>query len=715
MPRPAALAGRALAVLALAAAAFAASAPPEAPQRPVETTVHGDTRTDEYAWLRDRSDPAVIAYLEAENRYAEELLEPTEPLQRALYGEFLGRLQETDVTASYPIGAFSYYTRTYEGKDYPVYCRKHEDGRSPELAFLDVNALAERLGADYLRVPNWAPSPSGSRLAYAYDTSGYEDATIAFRELTHTSATDTGATIEHVSPWFLAWADDDHLFYARSDDAKRDSRVFLHRVGSDPATDTLVFEETDPRFRVSVERSRSGELIIISSESSVTSEVRLIPAGDPTADPTVVRPRETGVRYEVDHRRGPDGGTLFILTDKDAPNFKLVTAPLADPDEWTTLLEHDPELYRTRVACFNQHYAVQERAAGYTRIVVDRYDRDDRVVIDPQDVVGVVSMRDNHHYDYRYLRFTDQSPVRPKEVVEWDFFRKVIRLRKREPVGGGFDPSDYTTARLIALAPDGAGVPISLIRRTDVSPTGENPCHLYAYGSYGASMDPYFSSARISLLDRGFVCAIAHVRGGSELGREWVDQGKLGHKPNTFTDFIAAAERLVEEGWTSPDRLAIEGGSAGGMLIGAVLNMRPDLFAAAHAAVPFVDCLNTMLDPSIPLTTEEYEEWGNPTEDPEAYATIKSYAPYENVAAQDYPAILVTAGLNDPRVHFWEPAKWVARLRDRKTDDNPLLLITNMGAGHGGASGRYGRLRERARDWAFLISQVAPQSTTPAN
>jgi oligopeptidase B len=641
---------------------------------------------------------------------------PTETLQQRLYDEFVARLKQTDVTASYPYGPFSYYTRTVEGKDYPIYCRRHEDRRTPEQVFLDVNDLAQAMAADYLRVAKWEASRSGARLAYTTDTTGYEEATLRFRALgvAPSDVRDLPGTIEHVSPWSIAWAGDDTVFYCRMDDAKRDHRVYRHTLGTDPATDELVFEETDPRFRVGVRLSRSGELVLISSESRSTSEVWMIPAGDPTAEPRVVRPRETGVRYSVDHRVGDGGGTLYILTDRDAPNFKLVTAPVADPAAWTTLLEHDPALYRQRLVCLEKHYAVQERAGGYTRIIVDRYEGGDRVVIDPQDEVGVVSMNTNHQYGYRYLRYTDQSPVRPAETIEWDLYRKITSLRKREEIGGGFDPARYTTARDYATAPDGTRIPVSIVHRVDVSPTGDNPCHLYAYGSYGSSMDPWFSSARISLLDRGFVCAIAHVRGGGEMGRHWVEDGKLEHKMNTFTDFIAVAERLIDEGWTSPDRLAIEGGSAGGLLIGAVLNLRPDLFAAAHAAVPFVDCLNTMLDPSIPLTTEEYEEWGNP-EEPEAYRVIKSYAPYENVAALDYPALLVTAGLNDPRVHYWEPAKWVARLRDLKTGDAPLILKTNMGAGHGGSSGRYGRLAEKAYEWAFLVSQVAPSHSPTTN
>ena len=678
--------------------------PPVAHRRPVTTTLHGDTRTDDYAWLRDRDDPLVIEYLEAENDYARKTTAHTAVLQKALYNEMVGRIKQTDLTVPYRDGPYLYYSRTVEGLDYPIYCRKRAPDADEEI-ILDVNELAK--GHDYYRVTRRAVSPDHKYLAYAVDTTGYEAVTIRVKDLA------TGAllrdVIEDAGPFTLAWANDGRtLYYSRTDESKRANRIFRHVLGRPPARDDLVMREDDVKFSISARRSRSDEYILIGSGSSTTSEVWFIDADDPEGNPRIIAPRRQGVRYTVDHRPGPDGGWFYVLTDADdCPNFKLVLAPVKSPgpQSWGVAIPHSQEVYLTGVNVFANFMVLSERRGGYSALRVHRFADGEEHLVELPEEVAAVGPSTNEEFETDVFRFGYTSLITPRSVFDYDMTMRQRTLLKQQEVLGGYEPTDYETRRLYATAADGARIPVSVVHRREIELEGDNPCLLYAYGSYGASMDPWFRSNVVSLLDRGFVYAIAHVRGGAEMGRSWKEDGKMFNKRNTFTDFIAVAEFLIEEGYTDPERLAIRGGSAGGLLIGAVVNMRPDLFAAAHAAVPFVDVLNTMLDPSIPLTTGEYEEWGDPNVD-EYYFYIKSYSPYDNVAAQDYPSILITASLNDPRVHFWEPAKWAAKLRALKTDDNPLVLEIKMGAGHGGASGRYKRFEEVAFEYAFIIDRV---------
>ncbi len=685
--------------------------PPIAEKRPVSSTLHGDTRVDDYAWLRHKTDPAVIAHLMAENDYAEAVMAHTKQLQATLYDEMLGRIKQTDLSVPYRDGPYFYYSRTVEGLDYPIYCRKRGSLQAAEKIILDINELAE--GHEYYRITSRAISPDHRYLAYAVDTIGYEAVSISIKDLT------TGVTCEEVirdaGPWGLVWANDSKtLFYTRTDDTKRSNRIYRHTFGADSVHDVLVKRQDDVKYGIGVSRTRSDEYIVIASSSATTSEAWYVDASDPTAEFKSIAGRRQGVRYSVDHRRGPNGGWFYIVTDADnSPNFKLVAAPVADPGpaNWKVLIPHSREVFLTGVNVFADHMVLSERRGGYTSLRVHDFADGREHLVELPEVVSTVRGSTNVEYDTSTFRFAYTSLVTPNSVYDYDLESRERRLMKQQEVLGGYDPDEYVTDRRYATATDGVRIAISIVHRKGVATDGGNPCLLYGYGSYGASMDPRFSSNNLSLLDRGFVYAIAHVRGGSEMGRHWKEGGRMLNKRNTFTDFIAVAEYLIDEGYTNRERLAIKGGSAGGLLIGAVLNMRPDLFAAAHAAVPFVDVVNTMLDASIPLTTGEYEEWGDP-HDSTYYAYIKSYSPYDNVTAQDYPHILITAGLNDPRVHYWEPTKWSAKLRAARTDDNQLILKTNMGAGHGGASGRYGRYEELAFEYAFIIDRVGIPSAS---
>ena len=679
--------------------------PPVAMKRPLTTTLHGDTRVDDYAWLRDKNDPEVIAHLEAENAWSLARMAHTDELQETLYEEMLGRIKQTDLTVPYRSGPYYYYSRTEKGLDYPIYCRKLGSLDALEQIILDVNMLAA--GHEYCRVTSRDVSPDHRYLAYALDTTGYESVSISVKDLE--SGETFESVIENAGPWGLAWAaDNTTLFFTRTDDTKRTNRVFRHRLGTDSSRDELVAREDDVRFRIGVSRTRSGDYVLISSNSTTTSEVSFIDAAQPGGAPQVIAPRRPGVRYSVEHRRGPGGGWFYILTDADdSPNYTLVRAPVASPgpSNWETVVAHSPEVYLTGLDVFGDFLVLSERRGGFTQLRVHAFADGREHLVELPESVATVYPGTNEQYDTDVLRFRYMSLITPRTIFDYDMKTRSRTLLKQQEVLGGYDPDEYESTRLYATASDGTRVPISVVHRKGITTSGENPCLLYGYGSYGASMDPRFNSNNVSLLDRGFVYATAHVRGGAEMGRHWKNDGRMLNKRNTFTDFIAAAEYLIEAGYTNPDRLAIKGGSAGGLLMGAVLNLRPDLFEAAHAAVPFVDVLNTMLDPSIPLTTGEYEEWGDPNVD-EYYFYIKSYSPYDNVTARDYPHILITAGLNDPRVHYWEPAKWAAKLRATRTDDDLLLLKTNMGAGHGGASGRYKRYEEVAFEYAFIIDRV---------
>jgi oligopeptidase B len=673
------------------------ASPPQAPRRRTVLRVHGDERVDDWYWLRERDDPQVTAYLEAENDYTEAMTAPTTDLQERLYAEIRGRIQETDESAPVPHGGHWYFRRTVEGLQYAIHCRRTGDPHGPELVLLDENELAE--GHDYFRLGALTVSPDHSKLAYSTDTTGAERYTLRFRDLE--SGRDLADEIANTY-YGLAWSTDARtVFYTRPDEAMRPYQLWRHVLGTDSAGDVRVYEEPDERFFLSVHRTRSGAFVVVGLQSMITSEVHVLPADDPEGEFRVVEPRRQGVEYSLDHR----GDRFYLVTNDEAPNFRLMEAPVDSPgrEHWRVLVAHREEVRLLGVAAFADHLALHEQAEALKRIrVVDPETAAGDAIEQPEPVYTAMPS-DNREFETDELRFLYTSLVTPPTVVDYDVHSGVRTIRKQEPVIG-YEPEHYRTERTWATAPDGERVPISLVFRGD-RPQRPGPALVVGYGSYEASTDPVFSAARVSLLDRGFVVAIAHVRGGGELGRRWYEDGKLEHKPNTFTDFVACAEQLVAEGWTSPAQLSAQGGSAGGLLMGAVVNLRPDLFGAVVAQVPFVDVVTTMLDESLPLTVIEWEEWGNPN-DPPLYEAMKAYSPYDNIEAKEYPPMLVTAGLNDSRVAYWEPAKWVAKLRATKTDSNPLLLRTHMGTGHGGPSGRYERWREDAFVFAFILAAL---------
>ncbi|MEE2718368.1 MAG: S9 family peptidase [Planctomycetota bacterium] len=674
--------------------------PPDAPERPVRTTTHGDVRIDEYAWIREKENPEVIEYLERENTYADARMSHTAELQETLYEEMLGRIKEDDTDVPWRKNGYLYYDRTEEGRPYRIICRRKGTMDAPEEILLDVN---ERTGeGGYINVTAPTVSPDGRRFAWLEDTSGYERCDLYVKDL------DTGEIVEsslhELSPWSLAWgSDNETLFYTRQDETNRPDRVYRHRIGTDPSADELVFHEPDGRYFVGIDRSRSGDWLVLGIGSKITSEYHVLAADEPWGEFEVVAPRRQGIEYSVEQ----SGDTFYILTNEDAMNFKVVAAPTSSPgiEHWSELVPHDEDVYILGVDAFRDHLVLSQRRDGYRELkVIDLRDGSSRVLELPERV-STVRPNVNAEFDTDVYRFGYTSMTTPSSIYEEHLDTGERSLLKQDEVLGDFDASDYVARRITATSGDGTEIPISIVHRRGIEPDGTNPVLLYGYGSYGSSMDPRFSSARISLLDRGVVFAMGHIRGGSEMGRHWYEDGKFLKKRNTFDDFIACAETLRDTGWAHPDRIAIEGASAGGLLIGATINMRPELFCAAHAGVPFVDVMNTMLDPSIPLTVIEYEEWGNPN-DPVYYDYMKSYSPYDNVTAQAYPNLLITAGLNDPRVHYWEPAKWTARMRDLATGDSMLLLKTNMGAGHGGSSGRYDYLREIAFEFAFMLDHL---------
>ena len=682
--------------------------PPKARRRPTELSAHGDTRVDDWYWLRERDDPEVIAYLVAENEWTEQTTAHTAPLQEKLFQEIKARIQETDVSAPVAYGGWWYYTRTAEGLQYGVHCRRQMrsgvraagalDDTSDEQVLLDENVLAE--GHEYFSLGALQLSPDHTLVAYSTDTEGDEVYTLRVRDLT------TGTDLAEAIPgtyYGVDWAADNSvLFYTVLDDAKRPYRVYRHRVGTDPSGDVLVYEEDDEAFHVGLGKTRSRAWLVIASQSAVTSESWVVPTADPEAQPRLIAARRQDVEYDIDHHED----RFLIVTNDRAENFKLVEAPVDDPrpDQWRDVIPNREDVRLFGLDAFAGHLVLHERADGLTRLrVMSLSDGQIRTIEQPEPV-HTVGPGLNPEFDATTLRFHYTSLVTPDQSIDYDMQTRTRSVVKQQPVLGGYDPDLYETDRRWATAPDGTRVPISLAWRKDRPPGG--PGFLYGYGSYEHSIDPRFSSVRLSLLDRGFVYAIAHVRGGGEMGRRWYEDGKLLHKRNTFTDFIAAADYLVDAGLTTPAGLIARGGSAGGLLMGAVANLRPDLFQAIVAEVPFVDALTTILDESLPLTVIEWEEWGNPVASAEVYAYMKSYSPYDNVEAKDYPALLVRGGLNDPRVGFWEPAKWVAKLRALKTDDHTLVLKTDMGAGHGGPSGRYDAWRDEAFVLAFVLDAV---------
>ena len=710
-PRTAAVASAALLAAALAVTACTAPAagpgdPPMAAARPHELDTHGDVRVDEYYWLREREDPEVVAYLEAENEYLDGVMAHTEELQETLFEEIRGRIVEDDSSVPYRDGDYWYYTRYEEGKQYPIHCRRPADGDtfggaadpSAEEVLVDVNEIAE--GKEYTSVRP-SVSPDHRILAYAVDDVGRRFYTVRFKDLaTGEMLPDEIADVTAN----LAWAADSAtLFYVRKDpDTLRSYQVFRHRLGKG-AADDLVYEEPDETFSVFLRRSQSRKYLMAVSSHTLRTEVRTLRADDPDGDFAVFEPRGERHEYSVDHL----GDRFWVRTNDEAPNFRLMSTAEDDTGRaaWREETPHRDDVLLEGFELFDRFLVLAERRGGLNQLRIKEMTAGGTEGHDLDFGEPAYSARLGVNPDpsSRTLRYVYQSLTTPRSVFDYDPATREKTLRKQDQVLGGFDSADYRTERLWAVASDGTEVPVSVVYRPDLRPAeGGSPLLLYGYGSYGASMDAGFSSLRLSLLDRGFVYAIAHIRGGEEMGRSWYEDGKLLNKKNTFTDFIAAAEHLAAEGYADPDRIYAMGGSAGGLLMGAVFTMRPDLWDGIVAQVPFVDVVTTMLDASIPLTTFEWDEWGDPRER-EYYDYMLSYSPYDNVEAKDYPHMLVTTGLHDSQVQYWEPAKWVARLRAKKTDGNLLLLKTNMSAGHGGASGRFDRYRETALVYAFLL------------
>lgn len=672
--------------------------PPMAEQREHPLEAHGHVRIDEYYWLRDRDDPRVLDYLRAENDYARGALRETEPLQRTLFAETKRRIPQTDVSAPYPYRNHEYYTRTDADKEYPVFCRRRlgEEDATEEI-LLDVNGLAA--GREYCSIGGAAVSPDANWYAFAVDFEGRRKHTLRIKDLRAGQLLPD--VVADMTENFVWAGDNQHLFYTRQDpETLRYNRIFRHRLGTDPRDDALVFEERDEEFNCHVYKSRSREYILIACTQTLSSEVHAIPADRPAEPPVCLQPREENHEYSLDHL----GEFFYIRTNWEAENFRLMKTPQATPGKahWIEVVPHREDVFLEDVELFSNHLVVQERHNAQTSLRILPLDGGPPHQLEFGEECYAAGLAAIAEPETAWLRYWYSSLTTPDSIVDYHMDSREKRVVKREHVLGDFRPEDYVSQRIWATAEDGARIPVSVVYHRATPLDGTAPCLQYGYGAYGASEEAYFDASLLNLLDRGFVYAIAHVRGGQELGRTWYEQGKLLHKRNTFTDFIAVGEYLIRERFADPRRLYAQGGSAGGLLVGAVINLRPELYAGVIAEVPFVDALTTMLDPTIPLTTSEYDEWGNPG-DEEYYRYILSYSPYDNVRAVDYPALLVTAGLHDSQVQFWEPAKWVARLRAHKTDDNWLLLKTEMHAGHDGVSGRDDRYREIALKHAFLL------------
>jgi oligopeptidase B len=673
---------------------------PVAPRKPHVRRVHGTETADDYYWLLDRDDPDTIAYLEAENAYTADQTEHLTSLRDRLFDEIKARVQETDLSVPARRGPWWYVTRTEEGKQYPIFCRRPApDDESNEVVLLDGNELAG--DSSFFALGTIDVSPNHDLLAFSTDYDGNESYTLRFKNLR------TGETLpDSVEGTYYgsAWAADNAtFFYTTIDDAHRPYRLWRHELGTPAAQDVLVYEEPDERFFLSVDLSRSQQYVVLHLGSTITSEVHVLDAADPTGDLQVIEPRRQGVEYSIDHQ----GDRFLVLHNDGALNFELAEAPTAAPGRanWRQLVAHREDTRLMDVDAFVNHVIVHVRRDALTRILV-LANSGEAHEIEFDEPLFTIEPGTNHEFDTTTFRLAYESFITPPTVYDYALDERRLELRKQQPVLGSYDPADYTQTREWATADDGTRVPISVVHRREVVRDGRAPALLYGYGSYESSVDPWFSAIRLPLLDRGIVFAVAHVRGGGECGRQWYEDGKLLHKRNTFTDFVAAARHLCNAKYTAPDRLAARGRSAGGLLMGAVANLAPEQFAAILAEVPFVDALNTILDPTLPLTVGEWEEWGNPVESAEVFSYMQSYSPYENVEAKAYPAILATAGLNDPRVGYHEPAKWVAKLRSTKTDDRPLLLRTEMGAGHGGPSGRHDLWRDQAFVMAFVIEAI---------
>jgi len=701
--RPALVLGLA-AALVLAAAGCkptgeaAGPVPPKAQVIPKDLTIHGQTRVDNYYWLNERDNPKVLEYLKAENEYTLAVLKPTEALQEKLYKEIVGRIKQTDLSVPYRSEGYYYFTRYEEGKDYPVYCRKKGSLEAPEEVLLNVNEMAQ--GHGYYSVGGLSVSPDNNLIAYGVDTVSRRKYTLHFKDLK------TGRVLPDaiaITTGSAAWAGDNKtVFYTQIDDTTlRPQKIFRHVLGTAAEADKMVFHEADETFNASVYKSKSKKYIFIASEQTLSSEYRFIPADKPEAEFKVFQPRTRDLEYSVDHYQDK----FYVRTNLDAKNFRLMTAPLdrTAKENWVELIPHRTDVLFEGFELFKGALVLEERKNGLVQVRVMPWDkRTGEHYLDFGEEAYSAWVSNNPEFDTDWLRFGYESLTTPSSTFDYSMVTKEKKLLKQEEVLGGFNASNYQAERHYATARDGVKVPVSLVYRKGFIKDGKAPCLLYAYGSYGSSTDADFSSARLSLLDRGFVFAIAHIRGGQEMGRSWYEDGKLLKKKNTFTDFIDCAEFLVARKFTNPGRLFAEGGSAGGLLMGAVVNMRPDLFKGVVAGVPYVDVITTMLDKSIPLTTGEFDEWGNP-ENKEYYDYMLSYSPYDQVEAKNYPGLFVTTGWQDSQVQYFEPAKWVAKLRALKTDKNPLLLWTNMEGGHGGVSGRFRRLKQTAMEYTFML------------
>ncbi len=669
--------------------------PPKAKQIPRTISAHRITWQDEFFWLRRKEDPEVIAYLESENAHTDLVMKNTQALQEKLYNEMLGRIKETDLSVPVKIDGYFYYSRTEQGKQYPIQCRKLGSLEAQEEMILDPNELAA--GRPYFQVGISKISPDHRFLAYSTDTAGSEDFTLFVKDMKTGEHLPEKITGTYPS---LEWAADSRtLFYLRLDPTRRPFQVRRHQLGSNPDRDQLVFEEPDEAFFLSLYKTKDRRFLVLDLSSKDTSEQRWLLSDDPEAHFAVVQPREKGIEYSIEHREG----YFFILTNDKAKNFRMVKTPVSASlkSNWQEVIAGRAGALLEGLEIFQDYLVVVEREKGLRKIRIQNWKTETFHYVSIEEPIYTLSLKANPEYPSRSLRFEYASLKTPHCILDYDMESRKREIKKQQEVLGGYDPGQYISERIWAKSHDGVQVPVSLVYRKGIRRDGSSPLLLYGYGSYGIPVEPGFSSSRLSLLDRGFIFAIAHVRGGGELGRPWYESGKLRAKKNTFYDFIAAAERLIEEKYTAPDKLVISGGSAGGLLMGAVINMRPELFHGVIAEVPFVDVLNTMLDDSLPLTVTEFDEWGNPAEK-EFFDLLRSYSPYENVRSQKYPHLLATGGLHDPRVQYWEPAKWVARLRKLKTDRNLLLLKMQM-AGHGGPSGRYEALKDLAFRYAFIL------------
>ena len=673
--------------------------PPIAEQQPEVLELHGDRRIDKYFWMRDINNPKVIEYLQAENTYTAAMMQHTEALQTQIYNEMLERIKETDLSVPNRIDDYYYYCRTEKGKSYPIHCRKKGNLQAAEEILLDENELAA--GHDFFELGVFAVSPNHQVLAYSFDTTGSEEYTLCFLHLNTGHLYPETITETYVS---FVWANDNQTgFYTKVDDINRPYQLLRHTLGTSAEKDVLIYEEKDEIFHLYVGKTLSKSYIVMQLESSITTEIHYLDANHPQGDLKIVQPRTTGVEYELDHHNDD----FYIVTNYNATNFQLVKTSVYAPgrENWQTIIPHREDVLLLGVSLFANHLVIYERKGGLPRARVQNLGTGEENYISFPEPTYEFYEGNNLEFNTNILRFHYTSLVTPHSVFDYNMDSHERELKKQTEVLGGYDKTQYRSEWLMATAVDGTKIPISMVYKQGVKQDGKNPLLLTGYGAYGSSYPASFSSSRLTLLDRGVVFAIAHIRGGEEMGRQWYEQGKFLQKKNTFTDFIACAEYLIAENWTASDRLAITGGSAGGLLMGAVMNMRPDLFKVVVADVPFVDVVTTILDTSLPLSAMEWEEWGNPN-DMVYYDYMKSYSPYDNVEAKHYPDLLITAGLNDARVKYWEPAKWTAKLRELKTDNNILLLKTNMDAGHSGASGRYESLRELSFEYAFILDRL---------